>query len=77
MTTILQLVPANCIVTWLLSRNYLPKQTPTLLQTHFYLLYCNLPKNSVPTPFRITVVSLSLFCYSPFHNGTAFSSDGL
>lgn len=35
--------------------NYLPNQIPIFLQTHFHLLYWNLPKNSVPTPFRITV----------------------
>lgn len=54
--------------------NYLPNQIPIFLQTHFHLLYWNLPKNSCATPFRITAVNLYLFCYSTFHDSTACSS---
>lgn len=56
-------------------RNYLPKQIPIFLQTHFHPLYSDIPKNSVPAPFRMTVVKLSVFCCSPFPTGTAFASD--
>lgn len=43
--------------------NYLPKQIPIFLQqTHFHLLHCNLPKNSVPTPFIISSKFQQLTC---------------
>lgn len=81
-TITLQLVPANCIVTGLLSftgsfgitcqNRVLFSYRPIF--TSCTVIFLKTLRPHLAEPPQSTCL---FFCYSPFQNGTAFSSDGL